>query len=200
MEQSKKSEITRNKILSAAEAEFADLGLAAARVDNIAKAAGINKQMIYVHFKSKEGLYRAVLENVYSRLSIYENAIKNYEFKGIETIGNVISEYFNFLNDNPAFVRLMLWENLNSAKYADNIKTDLFSGIEELLNKGIKKGYIRKDLDVAQTVISFNMFSFSAFSNIYTLSKLTGRDLTNKAELKKRCEHIKDVLLKYVVN
>ena len=198
MEQKKKTEITKKKILDAAEAEFAALGLAAARIDSIAKSAGINKQMIYAHFGSKEGLYRAVLEKVYSRLSEYQDAIAGYEFEGIETVRKIITEYFSFLINNPTFVRLMLWENLNSAKYAGEIKTTLFSGIEEVLKKGIKKGVIRKDLDIEQTIISFNMFCFSAFSNVYTISKLLGKDLSSAEELEKRSVHITDVLLKYI--
>ena len=97
MEQKKKTEITKKKILMAAETEFAALGLAAARIDSIAKSAGINKQMIYAHFKSKDGLYSAVLEKVYSRLSEYQKAISDFEFEGIETIRKVITEYFRFL-------------------------------------------------------------------------------------------------------
>ena len=198
MEQKKKTEITKKKILMAAETEFAALGLAAARIDSIAKSAGINKQMIYAHFKSKDGLYSAVLEKVYSRLSDYQKAISDCEFEGIETIRNVITEYFSFLNSNPTFVRLMLWENLNNAEYVGDMKTTLYSGIEELLKKGIKKAIIRKDLDIEQTIISFNMFCFSAFSNVYTISKLMGKDLSSGEELEKRSKHITEVLLKYI--
>lgn len=198
MEQKKKTEITKKKILMAAETEFAALGLAAARIDSIAKSAGINKQMIYAHFKSKDGLYSAVLEKVYSRLSEYQKAISDFEFEGIETIRKVITEYFRFLINNPTFVRLMLWENLNNAEYVGDMKTTLYSGIEELLKKGIKKGAIRKDLDIEQTIISFNMFCFSAFSNVYTISKLMGKDLSSDEELEKRSKHITEVLLKYI--
>ena len=53
----KKSDITRQKILTAAEAEFSEIGLYGARVDSIAQRAGVNKRMIYAHFGSKEQLY-----------------------------------------------------------------------------------------------------------------------------------------------
>ena len=69
MEQSKKSAITRKKILKAAEEEFSANGLSAARVDSIAHRAGVNKQLIYAHFSSKENLYSVILERL--RLSPY---------------------------------------------------------------------------------------------------------------------------------
>ena len=62
--------MTRAAILEAAEGIFAEVGLAGARIDAIAGAAGINKAMLYYYFKSKEGLYRAVLEGVANVTSV----------------------------------------------------------------------------------------------------------------------------------
>jgi TetR/AcrR family transcriptional regulator len=52
---------TRQKVLNAAAEEFSRKGLAGARIDNIARLAGVNKAMIYYHFSSKEKLYRALI-------------------------------------------------------------------------------------------------------------------------------------------
>ena len=48
---------------------------------------------------------------------------------------------------------------------------------------------MRKDLNIEQTAMSINMFCFSAFSNINTISKLHDKDLSIKAELEKRADH-----------
>lgn len=199
MEQKKKTAITKNKILTAAESEFAEKGFAAARIESIAKNSGVNKQMIYAHFNSKESLYTTVLENAYNRLNEYEETLKGYEFNGMQTIYDVILKYFEFLMKDQAYVRLVLWENLNYAACIGNIHTTLFSGIEELIKKGIEKGEVRADIDITQTAMSFNMFCFSAFSNMHTVSKLLGKDLSTEAELKKRAEHIVDVMTKYIM-
>lgn len=198
MEQVKKSALTRQKILAAAEAEFAENGLAAARVDTIAKLAGVNKQLIYAHFQSKEKLYSIILAQVYSRLSEYEKVLSESTFTGIETVRMMVMEYFTFLMDNPSFVRLMLWENLNGAAYVGDVKISLFAGAQKLLKQGVEKGYLRKDLDIEQTAMSINMFCFSAFSNISTISKFLDKDLSIKEELEKRAEHISNVLIKYI--
>ena len=52
MKQEIKSAITRGKILNSAENEFALKGLSAAKVDDIASNAGVNKKLIYSHYKS----------------------------------------------------------------------------------------------------------------------------------------------------
>ena len=198
MKQSEKTAITKQKILTAAENEFSQNGFAAARVDNIAKEACVNKQMIYAHFDNKENLYATVLKIVYSRLEEYETPISQMDFDGVETIRKVILGYFNFLMQNPSFVRLVLWENLNDAKYASRIETDIFSGVKLLLKKGIELNTIRPDLDIDQTIMSMNMFCFSAFSNTKTLSKLLHKDYYTTEELTKRANHIADVLIKYI--
>lgn len=52
---------TRRRILAAAARAFADAGYAGARVDAIARAAGVNKRMLYHYFGDKASLYAAVL-------------------------------------------------------------------------------------------------------------------------------------------
>jgi AcrR family transcriptional regulator len=59
------AERTRRAILKAATAEFAEWGLAGARVDKIAEVSALNKRMLYYYFNSKDDLYLAVLENAY---------------------------------------------------------------------------------------------------------------------------------------
>jgi AcrR family transcriptional regulator len=58
-----KSEQTKTKILAAALNEFSVHGLAGARVDEIARSAGVNKAMIYYHFDSKEDLFRELFQS-----------------------------------------------------------------------------------------------------------------------------------------
>jgi AcrR family transcriptional regulator len=54
---------TRARILQTAGQVFAEAGLAGARTEAIAAAAGVNKALLYYYFKSKDGLYQAVLDD-----------------------------------------------------------------------------------------------------------------------------------------
>ncbi|MAZ04556.1 MAG: TetR family transcriptional regulator, partial [Sneathiella sp.] len=58
-------ERTRKQILDAATAEFANKGIEGARTDEIARAAGVSKRMLFHYFNSKDGLFQAVLEKIY---------------------------------------------------------------------------------------------------------------------------------------
>src|ERR1700726_2892018 len=61
-------EESRAAILKAAVTEFAEHGIAGARTDAIARAAHVNKALLYYYFEDKEALYEAVLDQVFSGL------------------------------------------------------------------------------------------------------------------------------------
>jgi TetR/AcrR family transcriptional regulator len=59
------AEGSRDRLFAAAAAEFAARGFAGANVDRIARVAGVNKAMIYYHFKHKAALYQEVLGEMF---------------------------------------------------------------------------------------------------------------------------------------
>jgi AcrR family transcriptional regulator len=65
---------TRQRLLKAAAAEFAARGFAGASVDRIARTARVNKAMIYYHFKSKAGLYREILRDMFDAVAVRVSA------------------------------------------------------------------------------------------------------------------------------
>src|SRR6185295_18532994 len=65
---------TRQRLLKAAAAEFAARGFAGASVDRIARTAGVNKAMIYYHFKSKAALYREILRDMFDAVALRVSA------------------------------------------------------------------------------------------------------------------------------
>src|SRR5258708_20012492 len=60
---------TARRIVATAEGIFAEQGLAGARMDEIARAAKVNKALLYYYFRSKEELHRVVLETPLSQFS-----------------------------------------------------------------------------------------------------------------------------------
>lgn len=99
---------SRERILAAARAEFAELGIAGARVGTIANNAHINKERLYAYFGNKEGLFEAVLAESFSQLSA-EVSLPSTEDELFEYAGLV----FDFHYRNPEFTRLLAWESLH---------------------------------------------------------------------------------------
>src|SRR6187402_1766952 len=61
--------VSRHRVFAAAAAEFATHGYAGANMDRIARAARLNKAMIYYHFKSKAALYREILRDMFEAVA-----------------------------------------------------------------------------------------------------------------------------------
>jgi TetR/AcrR family transcriptional regulator len=62
--QAERADQTRTRILDAAIREFSENGLAGARTEQIAEAAGVNKALLYYYFQGKDALYTAALKSV----------------------------------------------------------------------------------------------------------------------------------------
>ena len=99
---------TRARIFEAASAEFAQYGVAGARVDRIAKTAEANKARIYEYFGDKEQLFEIVLEEELHRLTtevpVPEDPSEIPEFVG---------RAFDYHQTHPELVRLLHWEALH---------------------------------------------------------------------------------------
>ena len=201
---SPKSEVTKAKILSAAEAEFSEKGFFGARVDEIARVADVNKRMIYEHFNSKEGLYRQVLLSVYEKLAECEREFFVDDLDPASSIKNIVYVCFRFLEQTPNFVRILMWENLNNAKNlsADEVrklKEPTIEYIKEQISKGKACGVFKSDIDEYQIIVSIMNFGFAYFSNIHTLSSIFKRDMHGSEEVLKRADFVSNMILEYLL-
>ena len=66
--QTERADQTRARILEAAVLEFSANGMAGARTEQIAEAAGVNKALLYYYFSNKQALYDAAFESVANRV------------------------------------------------------------------------------------------------------------------------------------
>ena len=96
---------TPRRILDAAADEFAERGLAGARVDRIAERAGANKQRIYAYFDSKDRLFDRVVGDRIEQL------LDAVPFDAVDLPGYAV-RLWEFNLAHPSLVRLLLWHAL----------------------------------------------------------------------------------------
>lgn len=112
-----KAEQTKSRILDAALAEFSAHGVAGARVDRIASAAGCNKNLLYVYFDSKENLFRTVLETRLARLS------EDIPFTPND-LPNFGGRVFDWAMSHPDLMRLAVWSTLEQSNQNSHGRAD----------------------------------------------------------------------------
>ena len=98
-------------MLDAAERLFADRGYESTSLTEVGAAAGVSRGTPGYFFGSKEQLYRAVLERCLERVRVAvrsgrERALASQESPDVVLAG-AVGEYFDFISDNPHFVRLL---------------------------------------------------------------------------------------------
>lgn len=194
---------TKEELLIASENEFAEKGLYGARIDNIATVAGVNKRMIYEYFGNKEELYKTVLNRAYHRLLEREVNVLSEKTSAKEAIYKTIHMYFEFLAQNETFVQLVLRENLNHAKYLkelslQDIKEPTIELLQEIIKDGKESGIFRQDLDADQVILSILTYTFSYFSNRYTMSILMNKNYSDMENIKSRAKEVTEMVLSYM--
>src|SRR6478735_7625533 len=138
------------QILTAALEVFGERGLAAARLDDIAKRAGLSKGTIYLYFPNKEELFREVIRTtVVSKIEEREQLLLNATGSASEVLTTYLRSYWKFIRSSefaPIF-RLVHAEIHNfpdlAAFYAEEVVARGHRLIETLITKGIEAGEFR---------------------------------------------------------
>ncbi len=176
-------EVTKNQILDAAEAEFAVLGLGAARTEAIASQTGVTKAMIYYYFQSKEELYRAVLERCFTQsLAVMEQLQLDY-LAPEAALTRLLEQLLYCLSENPRIGSILTLEAIqNKGKYYPKQLGDLLYGtIIKILEEGMTAGVFRQ-LDprhAAINIVGTCAFYFTAQENLKYLwpgKRMLGKD------------------------
>src|ERR1035437_5356460 len=163
---------SRAAILRAAAQEFAEHGIAGARTDAIARAARVNKALLYYYFKDKETLYGAVLDNAFSGMKTNIFQVLDSDLPPREKIMAYVGAYFDFIASNQIYPKLMQREMMR-AREGDSVHINrlvktyfqpIYRRVGALLHKGIAEGDFRK-VDPAHFVpsmVSIIVFYFSS--------------------------------------
>jgi TetR/AcrR family transcriptional regulator len=169
-------------------------------VDEIVEKAGVNKRMVYHYFGNKEKLYHAVLTTEYKKLETLELETLHPEDPIEKIIPDIVSGYFSFVQTNPKFVQLLLWENLNLGRNLDKMpnplsKSPMLDLLLKALRIGQEKGTVRPSLDPHFLLISLIGNCMIYCSNRFTLSRSLKIDLGDPKVLQLAKRSVAELLL-----
>lgn len=132
----------RQRLLEAALEEFASRGPAGARVESIARSAGVNKQLITYYFGGKEGLYREMLRWCFAQ--------PDADF-GADPVsgdlGDMLVGFFRRVTDDPRWLRLLQWEALGEDPIDDDNRRTHYHGLVAFAEQGKVDGWFPSDFD-----------------------------------------------------
>ncbi len=177
--QKAKNPATVARILAAAERIFAERGLAGARTEEIARAAQVNKALLYYYFESKERLYRFVLESLFSQLRASIEPAAGQASLPRQQLLAYVNGYFDFVWSHPNYPRLVQREMMDRGGHLQWIVRSYFRPLHRRLsatiNAGIRSGDFRR-VDAGHTVLTIIAMTVFYFAAAPVLSEIWGRD------------------------
>ena len=188
---------TRAAILRAAADSFASVGLAGARTEAIARAAGVNKSLLHYYFKSKEGLYSAVLEEHMKEFSQRAQEILSAPGSPSETVLRFVNLHFDFVSARPyyplLFQRLMMTGGQPLKRLMRKYLLPVGVGLMRVIVGGIRRREFRR-VDPGQMAISLVGVTVFYFSSAPIVRVLRGIEPFEAMHLKKRKEHVLELV------
>jgi TetR/AcrR family transcriptional regulator len=197
---------TQERILLAAQAEFARKGYDGARVDAITERARVSKNLLYHHFGSKEALYIRVLERTYETLRRRQGDVPLAGLDPIEAMRRLCESTFQVFIDEPDVIVMLNTENLHRGRHISKspiiraLYNRLSDTIRLILDEGERQGVFRPNVDVTELYISMSGLAYFYLSNRFTLSLLFERDLKAPEYLARHRAFIVDMVLSYLTN
>lgn len=150
------SDLTRERIMECAKAEFLKKGFQAAQLKDIVAAAKVTTGAVYRHFKDKEALFFALIEDVYHYTLDFLDDVEHYDTVGIkeaierdsiESSYMQAMKYVNYMYEHLEEFQLLLKcsQGSRAENFMDKISEQYTKQNMEFLNDAFEKGYI-KDL------------------------------------------------------
>ncbi len=198
------ADLIKADILEVATAVFAEKGLNGARIDEIAELMRTSKRMIYYHFGSKDGLYRAVLAHCYGRIRTIESTLDLGARSPLDALAHLVRFTFDYQLANADFIRLVMVENIHRAEHIaqmpelHDLNLRVIESLRSLCARGAADGTMRPDMDPMDLHMSISALCFFNVSNQHTFSAIFDLDMVSAAATAARRASITDLILRSV--
>jgi len=174
---------SRAAILDAAVREFSREGVAGARTDAIARAARVNKALLYYYFEDKEALYNAVLDHVFGGLLAAIEEVLSRDQPPKEKILAYARAHFDYIANHPLYPRIVQGEMMSGSRgraphlerIAKQYFRPVFGGLAAAIREGQAKGEFRA-VDPMHFIPSMIAMIVFYFTNAPVMRMVTGWD------------------------
>jgi len=186
---SRDPERTRQRILTAALREFSAKGLAGARVDAIARRAGVNKRMLYHYFGNKHDLFSAVLRRKLTERDALLAVAP-------EDASDALAYWFAAACNDPDWIRLLEWEALQAGEKRLVLEGRRRVGAEnavERVRRRQARGLLKANLDTRHLLLSVMALTAYPLAFPQVTRLVTGRSAFDPAFQDERREFLRQL-------
>ena len=135
---------SRDRVFAAAATEFAAKGYAGANMDRIARAARLNKAMIYYHFTNKAALYREILRDMFGAVRSEVHTVAASGLDPAEKIRRYVEAIARAAEARPHFPPIWLRELAEGGEHVDaatlQYVRDVLAALGGIVDEGRRRG------------------------------------------------------------
>jgi AcrR family transcriptional regulator len=195
------SEATRQALLSAGAALFAERGFDGTSVDEIARRARVNKAMISYHFGGKEGLYGAILAAAATPAAGRLRELATADIPPVEALERYIETFVELTEKNPHFPPMVLRELMEGGRLFDEAffphVLAIFGSIRMIIARGIALKVFRPvDPLVTHLAVVGSLLFFLVTEGVRERMEKKGIIPTPRPLPKDFVAHLKDVTIR----
>jgi AcrR family transcriptional regulator len=192
---------TIDRILAAGAKVIGECGMQRARIDDIARHAGVTKQLIHHYYGDKDHLYQAILD------ASSEDAILTLLSNGYESVDpdeavkDLFGRIFNQYRDQPERAAMTLDQNLYHCAHIShegalrNLAPKVLERFEHLLNRGVENGVFRQGINAALYFASSFVLLTGCFFIGRTMQTYLPLDFENEAGVERWREHVLSIIM-----
>jgi len=130
----------REQLIRVARTLFAEHGVEATSVEEIAATAGVSKPIVYEHFGSKDGLYAVVVDREVQRLeSAITSALTTPGARYREIIERGVLALLDYIDECPEGFRIISRDSSSTTASFASILSDITMNVEDLMLPGLEK-------------------------------------------------------------
>lgn len=169
------AEKTRETILDAAQALFAEHGYDGASMDAIARSSGYNKSLLFQYFGDKAGLYAQVLKRADREMAVLtgrvfapwlaDEALAGDAARFREFLRGACAAFFDYMVAHPQVMRLFNWEQAGGwqafSQVASQFEPQDLARFETLFSQARAAGLLRPGLDTVAAVVLIQQVCWS---------------------------------------
>lgn len=198
---------TQEKIFKAASEIFEEKGFAAARMQEIADRAGINKALLHYYFRSKELLFEAVFQVLLKKMFEKILSVFMMDISFEKKIKLYYEEHINILIRNPNLPLFLLNEISHNPELGKGIRETLRYAemrdviyrkhAKEIRKYGIRKGELPQ---LMVTIVSMAIFPFAARNVMKMMMEQLGDTKSFNTFMQARKEFASDFVIAALKN
>ena len=195
---------TISRLLEVAKMEFTEKGLEGARIDEIARRAGITKQLIYHYYGSKEELFTAIIEETAASAMAEFVVLELDHLAPTEALRAFLFHVFDQYERYPFLATSVVEENRQHGLHVSarnefpHLTPLVWSKLGRILDRGVRSGEFRPGLDPTRLLATCTLLMGGCFIHGYCLSVMMRLDLNTATGKKIWREHAADFILSAV--